>query len=338
MNKPVAVIINDVHYNIHTLPLADAAMHIAVKKANSLNVPLIVAGDLHDTKANLRGECVNAIIKTLSLCDLKPIIIIGNHDKINERSKDHSLNFLKKYVNYIIDEPRLLELGPDEYKIYAVPYFSDVTEIRKLLRRCRKNIPFIMHQGIKGANSGEYIQDKSALDLLDVAAHRIISGHYHVRQTINLPQEGKWDFVGNPYTLNFGEAKDPEKGFQILYDDDNLEFVPTNLRRHNIKNYTVDEVIKMNPLNGRENIYDTDILWVKVTGNKEQLTNINKDKIRNILNVRQEFKLDLISIDTTTTKPKKQFSQNELLDFMIDSLMNVTDDCKLRLKEKWKTL
>src|ERR1700722_9570126 len=96
VRKPIAVLISDVHYNLQTLPLADAAMRQAVFKANTLDVPLIVAGDLHDTKANLRGECIKAMLNTLSLTKHRAHILIGNHDKINEKSPltENSLHFL----------------------------------------------------------------------------------------------------------------------------------------------------------------------------------------------------------------------------------------------------
>ena len=80
MSKPIAVLISDVHYNLTTLPLADAAMRQAIAEANSLGVPLIVAGDLHDTKANLRGECVNAMIEAFAMLDHGCYILRGNHD------------------------------------------------------------------------------------------------------------------------------------------------------------------------------------------------------------------------------------------------------------------
>ena len=51
--SPIAVLISDIHYNINTLPVADAALRQAIAKANELDVVLIVTGDLHDTKANL---------------------------------------------------------------------------------------------------------------------------------------------------------------------------------------------------------------------------------------------------------------------------------------------
>src|SRR5882757_6401470 len=98
MSRPTAVLISDVHYNVHTLKLADAAVRMAVAKANELNVPLIVAGDLHDTKANVRGEWINGMRDTFKLVtkvvgwngeDIKRVYILrGNHDAINEKSAE----------------------------------------------------------------------------------------------------------------------------------------------------------------------------------------------------------------------------------------------------------
>ena len=73
MNKhPIAVLISDVHYNLQNLKVADAAMNLAIDKALDLGIDLIVAGDLHDTKANLRGECVSVMRKTFKRCVSKP--------------------------------------------------------------------------------------------------------------------------------------------------------------------------------------------------------------------------------------------------------------------------
>jgi hypothetical protein len=56
MSKPVAVLISDVHFNLSTLELASSAMKMAQNRAVELNVPLVVAGDLTDHKAIIRGE------------------------------------------------------------------------------------------------------------------------------------------------------------------------------------------------------------------------------------------------------------------------------------------
>jgi DNA repair exonuclease SbcCD nuclease subunit len=334
----IAVLISDIHYNLTTLPLADAAMRQAIAKANSLQVPLIVAGDLHDSKANMRAECVNAMIETFGKFarGVQVIIMRGNHDQINEKSVDHTLNFLKPYQLVLDNNQYIKDIG------YLIPYYHDVDELRLYLKTIPPKSTLIMHQGIISSNSGDYIQDKSAITKDDVAGFRVISGHYHQRQTIDLPGGGKWDYIGNPYTLNYGEANDPPKGFQILMDDGSLEFVPTNLRKHVILNVDILnngywQVTGKVPV---EDVLNRDLVWVKVKGTKERLASVDKTKVANMLDLTNEFRLDLIPTDTETKAPdnKQSMTQGELLDSLIDSLTNTGDDVKSRLKSKWKDL
>lgn len=326
MNKPLSVLIADVHYSLPTLKLADAAMRQAIAKANELNVPVIVAGDLHDTKANLRGECVNAMIETFEACEDIYIILRGNHDAINERSKEHSLNFLTW------GEQGIVLTNPVKHRgLYFIPYYHDVDELRTYLKTIPKGSTLIMHQGLTSAKMGDYIQDKSALRPEDVAGFRVISGHYHERQTIQLPDGGVWDYVGNPYTLSFGEANDPSKGFQILYDDGSLEFVPTNLRKHVVHDCTFPMLGLCQPDTG-------DLLWIKIRGTHEQLAQFNRTEVSKAFGLKEGFKLDLIPLGGITEKPTKQLASAELMDSLIDSLTNTSDERKTKLKELWRHL
>jgi DNA repair exonuclease SbcCD nuclease subunit len=335
---PIAVLIADVHYNVHTLPLADAAMRMAINKSKELNIPLIVAGDLHDTKANMRGEVVAAMLKTFTRLTQQCYILRGNHDQINEKSKEHSLEFLRYVAGvYIIDSPIKID-GQ-----YLIPYHHDVTELQYYLKTIPQCSRLIMHQGITGSNSGEYYQDKSAIAKEDLADFRVISGHYHARQDIKCgrPQKssvGLASYIGNPYTLGFGEANDPEKGFQILYDDGILEFVPTNLRKHVVIDVTLEadgairysSFYKINP---------EDLVWVKVKGTKEELSKISKSKISRMLG-KEDFRLDLIPLETKTdsTSANTNISQHELLDNLIESVSNTSDSSKAALKDLWRLL
>lgn len=298
-------------------------MRTAIAKANALQVPLIVAGDLHDTKANLRGECVKAMINTFKTAHITPIIVIGNHDRINEKSIEHSLEFLPPYATLV--EFPIKNLIPH---LTLIPYHHDPDELKSYLKTIPKGSTLIMHQGISGSNSGEYIQDKSAIIKDDAAGMRVISGHYHARQTIELPDGGTWDYIGNPYTINFGEANDPPKGFQILMDDGSLEFVPTNLRKHVI--YEIDlSMSRLSPV-----IFphaSNDLVWLKVKGTREQLNNFKKPF---------DCRLDLIPYESSTNVLENRTSktQPELLDQLIDSLTNTSDETKIRLKDFWKRL
>jgi DNA repair exonuclease SbcCD nuclease subunit len=338
-SKPIAVCISDIHYNIHTLQLADASMRQAIARANELDVHLIVAGDLHDTKANLRGECANAMIETFKTLNRKAIVLVGNHDKINEKASENSLNFLQAYTLSVVDKStfwnlRIYSKGIHP-NIYTIPYHHDSNELRVYLKTVPKGSTLIMHQGLIDSNAGHYIQDKSAITKEDVAGMRVISGHYHTRQTIDLPEGGKWSYLGNPYSLNFGEANDPPKGYSVLMYDGSLEFVPTNLRKHVV---IVCNVGTINSFSKPNYIKSNDLVWVKVEGSKEHLALWNKERISKELGISQSFKLDLIPTDTTTDKTiqKENKTQPQILDSLIDSLTETSDTKKLRLKYLWK--
>ncbi len=331
MSKPIAVLISDIHYNIQTLELADASMRMAINRANTLNIPLIVAGDLHDTKANIRGECVNAMLKTFSLIKTRAYIIVGNHDRLNEKAPEHSLNFLQD-KSEVIDTMEYIEgVG------YLLPYFHDPDELRLVLEGIDKDELIIMHQGLQSSNPGDYIQDKSAIAKEDVAGRRIISGHYHTRQTTQLPDGGQWDYIGNPYTLTYGEANDPTKGCQILNDEGSLTFIPTNLRKHCIYEIEVSDIGKRPTVAYN----DGDLIWVKVHGTKEQLLNIDKSAISQLLDISSDFRLELIPESTTATfnnDTNIQYTQSELLDCVIDSLTNTSEDRRMKIKTLWRDI
>lgn len=347
MIRPVAVLVADIHYNLQTLPLADAALQMAINTSNELQVPLIVAGDLHDTKANMRGECMNAMLVTFSTTRLDGLVYIlrGNHDSINEKSKEHSLTFLEYFVCYddnfisgsrtIVDEPTFTsDVAVNGMSVHLVPYHYDVDELKNYLNKIDKGSCVIMHQGIIGSNAGDYIQDKSALTPQDVAGLRVISGHYHTRQTIDLPGGGKWDYIGNPYTLTYGEANDPPKGFQVLMSDGSLEFVPTNLRKH---------VVFEGTLAGLEydmpglNVDEKDLAWVKLKDKRENLM-LTREQIAKKLKFITPFRLDLIPRGTNQVHKSKSLTEGPLLDDIITNLTNTSEDCKIRLKELWKNL
>lgn len=336
--KPIAVLISDIHYNINTLEVADKALRMAVDKANELGVNLIVAGDLHDTKANIRAECIQAIQNTLGklyFC-LKAYLLRGNHDSLNEKSSIHSLSVLQNNSVEVVNNVQFY--GTD---YYLVPYHSDPEQLKAYLKTFPIGATLIMHQGLESSNSGHYIQDKSAVSHSDVKDYRVISGHYHQRQDIKTgrPRKGAvglWSYLGNPYTLGFGEANDPEKGFSVLMSDGSLEFIPTNLRRHRIVEIDLEDGMPTVP---PDLIKDSDILWVKITAASDRLAGVTREDIVRIYNIRQSFKLDLIPKDQNMVHIDQNLvqSKSEILDTLIDGL-NESEVRKSRLKAMWKDL
>lgn len=354
MANAKAVLLSDVHYDIPTLKVADAATNQAIDKANELNVPLIIAGDLHNSKAQMRAECVNRMRETFARAKTTVYILVGNHDLINEKAKEHALNFLNREPyneGAIFDDTSAILIIDGCYTVEDfhinghylkfIPYQHDPAEFKKALDKIDKGSTIIMHQGIQSSLAGEYIIDKSAVPKEWLADYRVISGHYHVRQDIKCgrPQKGcvgLASYIGNPYTLNFAEANNPEKGFQILMDDGTLEFVPTNLRKH-----VVVEMKVGTPMFNYSSIFDTnDLVKVRVSGTREQLAKVTKQSLfdQGFFPPGMDFKLELIPLDSKTETPKNtsNLSQSEVLDQLIDSVSNTTDEQKQRIKNLWK--
>lgn len=346
MNTPIAVLISDVHYNLQTLALADNAMRQAIAKAHELKVALIVAGDLHDTKANMRAECINAMIETFTEAPHDTLILVGNHDRINEKAPAHTMNFLDNLKGTeirVVSTPKRIHVGHKNF-VYLIPYHHNPDELRTYLKTVPKGSTLIMHQGIQGSNSGEYIQDHSAITKDDVSDFRVISGHYHQRQDIKTgrPQKGHvglFSYIGNPYSLNFGEAGDPEKGFRILNDDGSLDFVPTNLRKHIIIDIGIGDLDSDKTPLYRYDYSPGDLVWVKIRGNKEHL-NITKQDVAIDLELLFDFRLELIPTDVQErySQTVENLSQNDLLDSLIDASGNLSDAKKEDIKKLWKCL
>ncbi len=264
-------------------------------------------------------------------CNSHPLILRGNHDSVNEKSTEHALGFLSNKCD-------IFKVPMRHKNWYFIPYQHSIQEFKAIIDQTGDADVIFMHQGVQSSNAGHYIQDKSAIPKEWLKGRRVISGHYHTRQAIDLGDGGQLDYVGNPYSLGFGEVNDPPKGFQVLYSDGSLEFVPTNLRKHLVLEMKVDSLgnIAHAPTS---HINPNDILWFKVTGPSDKVCNITKEYITNLYGIEQQFKLDLIPSDTIPTGGKvadKSLLQNEMLDNLIENLQNTDSERKERLKQLWK--
>lgn len=310
-------------------------MRHAIQVARYLQVPLIVAGDLHDTKALLRAECVNAMIETFTQAKLRRVpvhIIVGNHDLINEKGSSHALNFLEDVGAVVIgqrDSSRSLR------NLELIPYHNDLDALRTLVGHIPSTVHLIMHQGLRGANMGAYAVDNSSLTPEDFAGRRVISGHYHMAQDIPLPDGGLWTYIGSPYTITFAEANDGPKGFRVLYNDGSLDLVPTKLRKHVVAERTPETVLDPIP-----NLKPNDLLWLKVKGSQKALQALSKDTIGATHLGHSNFKLDKIpdALETTSeAAPTVQLTDTQALDNLIDGT-NADVETKQRLKALAKEL
>jgi DNA repair exonuclease SbcCD nuclease subunit len=325
-SKPKFVLISDIHFNLSNLELSAKALQAASEKAEDLNVPLVIAGDLNDTKAIIRAEVANKLLEILETEPLQVYILVGNHDLINEKGKAHGLTYLSTNA-HIIDTPQYLR----ELSVYAIPYMSDNEEFKKALKDIPEGSTIIMHQGVLGAEMGDYVTDKSSVNPALLKPYRVFSGHYHRHQTI-----GTVTYIGNPFSMSFGEANDPLKGYLIVNEDDSYERVLLGLRKHVISEWKVED---LNFLARSEAFEPDDILLVKVTGDASKLAQVKKEDVAKLVG-HNNFRLDKIPTESkeTDTDPRKdKLTGEEILDTLIEGLGESKAQKKF-LKDTWRKL
>ena|ERR1700677_3740014 len=320
--KPICVCISDIHFNINNLELATTALKAAIFKAEELKIPLVIAGDLQDTKAIIRAEVANRLIELIRDAKTKIYILVGNHDLINEKGTENALNYLAPYAT-IISKPTFEKISGRE--CFLVPYQTDP----EILEQAKSfyTVLIIMHQGVLGAEMGDYIQDKTSI--APEFKCPVISGHYHRHQTI-----GTITYIGSPFTHTFGESGDGDKGFLVLNSDGTFTREILNLRRHRKFNVTSRQI----PVKYGPNSHPDDLIWLKVSGPKSELIKLDKKVIGDRLLGHSNFKLDLIPTDSKPTDLKIEcLPTDEIFDSLIDNLSE-TDDQKAYLKETWRAI
>lgn len=333
MSRPIAVLISDIHFTPSTLELASKALSKAIATAKDYGIPLVLAGDTLDTKAVIRAECANRLLSILGRVQehIPVYVLVGNHDLISEKSKEHSLHFLRPYCK-IIDKPT----WDTRLKCFLIPYMNDSDELETYLRELKDGARIIMHQGVQTAFLGHYVQDKTSLIPDVFAKFRVISGHYHRAQDIECGQirqgsVGLFSYIGNPYSLSFAEAHDGQKGFQLLYEDGHLEQIPTNLRKHIIVERNVSNLY--DPIEG---MGADDLVWIKLSGYRSDLDKISKNDVGDKLIGHLNFKFDKMPLDSSSIQiDETKLTGEDILDKLIEN-SSETDTQKSYLKALWR--
>lgn len=233
MHNELFIAISDVHISLKNLEVSLKVLRQALEKCKELDIPLVIAGDLNDTKAVMRSEWVEALIQLFSEYPFTKIYIIdGNHDLNNKAGSKSSLIFLNLLKNVdVFHYPTNIDFKGEIF--YMVPYCNTTEAFREALNQARekqiKNI--ICHQGFKGAFMGDYVVDDSSIDPEELSDFKIVlSGHYHRHQW----PSSNIMYFGSPFTVNFGEAGHNKYIWSIGKVSNKITTtpIPTKVRKH----------------------------------------------------------------------------------------------------------
>lgn len=322
---PKAVLISDIHFNINNLELATKALMAAIDYSNKAKIPLIIAGDLHDTKAIIRAEVANRLIEVIRSAKQEVLFLVGNHDLINEKGEENGLT----YLSFAVETGGVVKVPCEYLGLALLPYQNDSQKVVDFVKTLKPGTTLIMHQGVRGAYMGDYVQDKTSVDPKVFEHLTVYSGHYHRHQKV-----GTVTYLGSPFTHTYGEANDGPKGFLVLYEDGSYHQEVLDYRKHLVFNISYQKLHTL-----PKDTKPDDLVWVKISGPKSILSGITKERVGQFLG-RDNFKLDLIPDDIvriSNDSSKPESSNTELLDSIINDSTE-TPERKERLKKLWRDL
>lgn len=151
----------------------------------------------------------------------RPDLIIGNHDIYYKYSKDiNSANMLDAYL--CVHEEPVVPMLNDE--CLFVPWVTDSSEWDRVIEMFKTQKPKFVFGHFEFNSfkmNDHYIMEHGYSHRALKDAHKVFTGHYHLRQEM-----GNVVYVGSPIPFNFNDANDTERGFCILnLDTGEHEFV-----------------------------------------------------------------------------------------------------------------
>lgn len=259
-------IVGDLHAKPNNLDKVNQIFDIV----EGLGHSVIMLGDTFDTKEVIRGRCLNTVMERTKSSKLTFYYIIGNHDRFNVSSTEHSLEQFKLLKNVIvIDSPQQIIPG-----LAAIPYLHDRTEFKEAVKLFGESDIVFMHQGFSGFDYGNGFIAEGENDLSEIShLKQAISGHFHKYQ-----QLGNLTYLGTPFSHSFGESNQ-EKFLGILdLNSGKMELINSPFPQHWTLELDTEEANNL-VAQGLQDFDGHHIRFI-IRGSQEQLMRYNKEALK----------------------------------------------------------
>lgn len=266
--------------------------------------PVLILGDLFDTKEIIRGKIFNYVRMRLRTSKLHFFIMVGNHDWFNLDCLEHSLESFKDLPNVtIIDRPTLIGTT------LLMPYYDDVAAFQKAIQDpayAEAEVLF-MHQGVIGFDYGNgHVADGNGHGEMDftttVRFRKVYSGHFH-----KYAIRGNLMFLGTPFTQDFGESDQTKYLGVFDTETGEMELAETPFPSHR----TVDVELAQNPNEDVRRIYSdkgSDILRIRLIGTEMQIGMVDQSEFPDAKFLDEPTDADQVensNIKDTDSNPQK---------------------------------
>lgn len=205
--------------------------------SNGIN-KIAFLGDLLDKSSRIKNDMFVPLFKKIDQMKetgLEMWFIFGNHDITSTVTNSSILEVFEKY-GHLVNSIQTYELG--NYTINMSPFTKDPALVPTV------NADYLFtHLNIMGFDLGGGRiagEEQQAFPVSMFSNYKMVfTGHYHKRQCI-----GNVQYIGAPYQLNFGDAGDYNKGFEVLnLEDGSREFIIYD-KAPKFKKYSYDDLWK----------------------------------------------------------------------------------------------
>lgn len=240
------IIFSDLHLHERTSEVVFNEVFPGLKNAvlNQVDKLLVCLGDFYHLRYKVDVDIQNKVFDyfhDLNDCGIEVILLVGNHDQINEKG-DNALKPFSELSNVeVIEQPCV-------YKNFIwLPYRKNKQILLDYLSKIPSGIVFV-HHGIQGFEVSNNVLDNDGVPIKELDKYFIvISGHYHKRQNIR-----NIYYVGSPYQIDASEANQ-EKGYMVFTKNFQEHFVPIyKTMNWGTKHYVFDIVPQGTCINGVE--------------------------------------------------------------------------------------
>lgn len=278
------LVIGDPHAKPGNLDKIEKLVNIVEEQ----RLPTIWLGDQLDTKEIINGKCLNLWYEYYSNSDLDHIILVGNHDRFNKYSNEHSLEVLKHLSNVqIIDQPTTIN------NIDFIPYTDNTTILNHIENS--KSILGFGHVDIQGFDYGNGVLSKEGFNYETFSKYKIfVSGHYHAYQS-----KYNIKYLGTPFSHSFAESN--QNKYIMTLDTESLEtnLIPTDFPMHITLEYDCDYNKKVE-LCIQEELNEDNYVRVILKGKQSNIDKVNKEQFPNIKFIEKpDFEAQGLIIDET---------------------------------------
>ena len=194
---------------------------------------VVCLGDVFDSRQTIDTIILNEIRERffgwMYNHEIKFYTLVGNHDA--NLNSDISVNTFKATglcsTIHVIDKPTTIKIG--KYRIGLIPWLTkeDTFNIDSIA----SDVDIIAgHFEIKNFNISKDKPSKRGFDISEFdKCKMVLSGHYHIKD-----QKHNITYLGNPFQKDWGDFN-LEKGFHVLKDNFELEFIPNTISPRFIK-------------------------------------------------------------------------------------------------------